>query len=127
MEWTTDWEGTSEIRLKGINQDGGDGIFSNALKVVCSICAGINKNDNLPGIQIYPKPSAGKFVVMFDKNIRIKEIIVLNTSKEVLFKHESKTLDSLQINIKLSDCSHGIYYVLIKTANSWQIRKIVVL
>jgi PKD repeat protein len=126
VEWTTNWEGTATIKVKGMNEACGEGGFSGAFEVVCSICTGIDEYGDKAGIQIYPNPSNGRFTVKFDKNIGQTQIIVMNILNEILFEQSTETVNSNAVNFDLSNYAEGVYFVRIKTGSSEQVRKIVI-
>ena len=109
-----------------MNEACGEGGFSAAFEVVCSICTGIDEYGDRAGIQIYPNPSNGQFTVKFDKNIGQTQIIVMNMLNEILFEQSTETVNSNAVNFDLSNYAEGVYFVRIKTDSSEQVRKIVI-
>jgi PKD repeat protein len=126
VEWTTNWEGTASIKVKGMNDACGEGGFSEVIEVVCSICTGIDEYGDKAGILVYPNPNNGLFNVKFEKNIGQTHVTVVNVLNEVLFEQSTETMNGNQIQFDLSDFSRGVYFVRIKTESSEQVRKIII-
>ncbi|MCD4696359.1 MAG: T9SS type A sorting domain-containing protein [Bacteroidales bacterium] len=125
VEWTTNWEGTATIRVKGTNAECGEGEFSEGFEVVCSICTGISEYGDEAGIRVYPNPSTGQFTVKFENNIGVSKVIVVNMLNEALFERFIKTENGNAVSFDLSNYAKGVYFVRIKTVNSQRVRKIV--
>ena len=126
VTWTTNWEGTATIKVKGINETCGESEPSDAFEVECSNCTGIGEYGELIGIQVYPNPSNGQFTVKFDKNIGQTQIIVMNMLNEILYDQSIETMKANAVSFDLSNHAEGVYFVRIKTDSTEQIRKIIV-
>ena len=126
VEWTFNWEGTASIRVKGVNAGCGEGEFSEPFEVICVICTGMDELSGSNGIHIFPNPSNGKFTIEFSDNIGKTEITIMNMLNEIVFESKTEIVAGKSINIDLSGNSAGVYFVRIKTANSEQVRKIVI-
>ena len=126
VEWTTNWEGTATITVKGANEECGEGGFSDGFEVVCEICTGISEYGDQAGIQVFPNPSSGQFTVKFDNNIGITDVIVTNLLGEVLYKETTETVNGRSLNIDMREYPEGIYFVRLKTDSSEQVRKIII-
>jgi len=126
VEWTTNWEGTATIRIKGINEECGEGEFSEGFEVICSICTGISEYGDQVGIHVYPNPSTGQFTVKFENNIGVTKVIVVNMLNEALFESSTEIVNGNAVHFDLSNYAEGVYFIRIKTANSEQVRKIII-
>jgi PKD repeat protein len=126
VTWTLNWEGTASIKVIGYNEPCGEGLFSTALDVVCSICTGINEQADLNEIQIYPNPSNGKFTVDFNNYYGVTEVSVINMLNIVVFSDRTETMTGKTFNIDLSNLSTGVYFIKLKTVKQEETRKIVI-
>jgi PKD repeat protein len=126
VEWTPNWEGTALISVKGVNTECGEGDFSEALEVMCSICTGIKALNEPESLQIYPNPTSGMLTIQFHENLGVEEIVVTNMLNEIMVRLDATTMTSTQVDLNLGNLSKGIYFVRIKTADSERIEKIII-
>jgi PKD repeat protein len=126
VEWTPWWTGTANITVKGVNEECGEGEFSDSYEVTCYLATGINELGDWAGIRIYPNPSTGQFSVKFDYNIGATQVTVSNLLGEIIFDEITETVDGRLLNIDLSEYQEGIYFVKLKTDSSEQVKKIIV-
>jgi len=126
VEWTPWWIGTATITVKGMNEECGEGEFSDGFDVTCYLATGIGETGDVVGIQVYPNPSTGQFTIRFDYNIGSTNIIVNNLLGEIIFEEVTETVGERSFNIDLSEYPEGIYFVKMKTDNSEQIKKVII-
>ncbi len=126
VEWTPWWIGTATITVKGMNEECGEGEFSEGFDVTCYLGTGIGETGDVVGIRVYPNPSAGQFTIKFDYNIGSTNIIVTNLLGEVIFEEMTETVGGRSLNINLSEYPEGIYFVKMKTDSSEQIKKVII-
>ncbi|MBN2174693.1 MAG: PKD domain-containing protein [Bacteroidales bacterium] len=126
VEWTSDWEGTAMIKVKGMNAVCGEGDFSEAFEVTCSICTGIDVLNDPQSIQIYPNPNSGTFTIEINENLRIDQIVVTNMLNKTILHLDAGSLTDNMVDVNLGDLSKGIYFVKIKTSDSERIEKMII-
>ncbi|MCD4788666.1 MAG: PKD domain-containing protein, partial [Bacteroidales bacterium] len=126
VEWTTNWEGTASVRVKGVNAECGEGEFSEPFEVLCEICTGMDELSGSNGIHIFPNPSNGEFTVEFSNNIGKTEITIMNMLNEIVYESKTEIVAGKLINIDLSGNSAGVYFVKIKSDKSGLLRKIII-
>ncbi|MCD4790994.1 MAG: PKD domain-containing protein, partial [Bacteroidales bacterium] len=118
-------EGTYDVTLTV-----SDGVDSNTLTIedyiTVNSCTNVEEDFVQLGINIFPNPSNGRLTVKFNNNIGQIQITVLNILNEVLFESSTETVNGNIVNFDLSNYAKGVYFVRIKTANSEQVRKIVI-
>jgi hypothetical protein len=125
VSWTTDWEGTATIKVKGMNGCG-EGVFSEELEVLCWVCTGVADLAEESGISIYPNPSNGSFTVSFKEYFGRTEVQVVNLLNEIIFQGMTETGQGSAVNIDLGNTAEGIYFVRLKNEEKEVVRKIVI-
>jgi len=102
----------------------GNGCDTDTIFISISIVTGVEVVNNLSDISIYPNPSSGKFIILFDDTmdpyagIKIYNIMG-NLVQEI---RNSKTKDE----IDLSDYPNGIYILTVTTGKELRKQKIVI-
>lgn len=94
-----------------INKTGCDSITTLNLTLTPT---GINEMANLKGVNIYPNPSNGEFMISAPSNTDIE---IVNLLGNVVYK-EFTTSDKTPIN--LSNQSSGVYFVKLRNSNNQQ-------
>jgi len=125
IDWVMNWEGSATLKVKGVN-DCGEGIFSQAFSILCSVCTGIDESTLKTGIEVYPNPSKGIFYMKFNANLGQADIRVVNMLNEVF---EYKTINSHSgdiVPLDISEFPEGIYFLSIRAGGSEIIKKIVI-
>ncbi len=125
VTWTTNWEGTASISVKGVNSTC-EGEFSESFEVLDMVCTGFNDHSGASGIRVFPNPSNGLFSVQIAGNAVVTGISVFNMLNKVVYKSDNLTVTDNSISIDLSDFARGVYFVRIKTDKTEEIRKIIV-
>ncbi len=126
VTWTTNWEGTASIQVKGLN-DCGDGILSEGYDVLCSVCTGVDEQ-NIQKISIYPNPNNGIFTVEFGKvlseDVTIK---VLNTLGNVVWEETGVSVETgYKRSIDLSTEYKGMYFLVIENYQGSTVNRIII-
>lgn len=111
---------TTTFSLVGSDQNGCKGTASYQLSVMD--CVGINESTgNLSGIQVYPNPNAGDFVLRnegkLDLNIEISDL-----SGRVIYSHKGAEEN---LPISLGNAAAGLYQITVKAQSGTQVIKMV--
>ncbi len=117
VQWTTNYVGTATITVCGVNEECGEGEFSEGFDVECIICTGIGEYGNAEDIHLFPNPTTGMVTIDFNNYICPNEVIVVNTLKDVVYSKSIKTLPGKNLRIDLSDLTKGVYFIRIKFEN----------
>ena len=125
VTWTTNWEGTASIHVKGVNSNC-EGNYSETLQVEGMICTGLKNKDAISSIRIYPNPSNGIVTVLIPKNIAVSGISVTNMLNKVVFESNYPNGTGNTLTIDLSNNAKGVYFIRIKTDRTEEVRKIVI-
>ncbi|MGE0568032.1 MAG: T9SS type A sorting domain-containing protein [Bacteroidia bacterium] len=91
------------------------------ITITVSNCTGIDSNTSINGIQIYPVPNDGVFVVELNNSLE-KTIELFDINGKTVYL--DKSIDN-KININIKSLPNGIYYVKIKTDNSVHVLKVI--
>lgn len=93
------------------------------ITVTGSLMTGLDENQTLAAVMIYPNPNNGTFYV---KSIRTlpDNLLICNTFGQVLF--EKKEFSSLEDKIELDNLSSGIYLIKIVIHNQTITKKLLV-
>jgi hypothetical protein len=87
-----------------------------------SICIGIeNIGKELNGLQVYPNPNAGEFVVELGNGLE-KTVEVCDVTGRVIL---SSVSDNDKVEMNISSLANGVYFVKIQSNNKVEIIKIV--
>lgn len=126
VTWTTNWEGTASITVKGIN-DCGNGVTSAQYDVLCNVCTGIGE-ENIQKISIYPNPNNGIFTVEFgnvlSEDVTIK---VLNTLGKIVYEEAGISVNSgYKRTIDLSSEYKGMYFLVIENYQGSTVNRIII-
>jgi PKD repeat protein len=125
VTWTTNWEGTAYIKVKGVN-DCGEGEFSEEFEVLCWICTGVADLTKESGVAIFPNPSNGSFTVQFNDNFGETNVLVVNLLNEIVYENRTETGFGKSLFIDLGEYAEGIYFVKMKNEQADVVRKIIV-
>lgn len=126
VEWTESWQGTASLHVKGVNEECGEGPYSETLEIVCYVCTGIENIQLSNRVEIYPNPSDGIFSVRFNENIGFTDITVTNMVNEIVYQEKLEGRKGQSIKLNLSGYSNGIYFMKIKTEDDSYVRKLIV-
>ncbi|MCF8406007.1 MAG: T9SS type A sorting domain-containing protein [Bacteroidales bacterium] len=125
VTWTENWAGDAVISVQGVN-DCGEGLTSDGMDVMCTICTGIDEATLSSGVNIFPNPSDGQFTLKFGFGFGTTDIKVMNTLNEVLVDTQIYSNRGEVYGVDLSDLAAGIYYIRIAAGGSEIIRKVIV-
>ncbi|MCC6372051.1 MAG: T9SS type A sorting domain-containing protein [Bacteroidia bacterium] len=111
---------TSQLyAVTGTDNKGCSGVTSVILDV--NECTGINEQNALAGLNVYPNPSKGIFIVEFNKSIsRLVEVTDV-TGRLVL----SQKADSDKFSFDLSNVSKGVYLIKITSADGVNMTRVI--
>lgn len=126
VQWTASWEGIATIKVKGVNNNCGEGDFSDSLTVLCEICTGINLNSAMSDIVIYPNPTNGELFIKSKGEYNNINISVINPLNQVIYEQQFDSTENPLLKINLSDQSRGVYYLRIKSDEDEKVEKIIV-
>jgi len=126
VQWTPSWEGTATIKVKGVNNNCGEGEFSDSLTVICEICTGINSNSAISDIIIYPNPTNGELFIKSKGEYNNINISVINPLNQVVYEQQFDFTENPLLKINLSGQSRGVYYLMIKSDEGERVEKIIV-
>ncbi|MEZ5198633.1 MAG: T9SS type A sorting domain-containing protein [Bacteroidales bacterium] len=125
VEWTESWQGTATLHVRGVNEECGEGEFSDSLAIVCYVCTGLEVNESLKKMDVFPNPSGGTFFVRFNESIGFAEIVVTNMMNEIVYKENLEGSKGQNFILDLNAYSAGIYFMEIKTGNETFIKKLI--
>jgi hypothetical protein len=89
---------------------------SSSFSQVVSPCTGINEQQSVNSIKIFPNPSVGKFTFEFEAIQSKTAIEVYDNLGKIIYKSVINNIDKVTIDI--SDHSKGIYYYSLKPSSS---------
>jgi len=125
VTWTTNWEGTAYVKVKGVNGCG-NGEFSEEFEILCWVCTGIADLTKKSGVAIFPNPSNGIFTLQFNDNFGTTEVLVVNLLNEIVFENNTETGFGTSLHIDLGDYAEGIYFVKLKNEATELVRKVII-
>jgi len=125
VTWTTNWEGTAYVKVKGVN-DCGEGEFSDEYEVLCWVCTGVADLAKEAGVAIFPNPSNGSFTVEFNDNFGKTDVMVVNLLNEVVYENRMETGLGTSLKIDLGDDANGLYFVKLKNETTEVVSKIII-
>lgn len=76
-------------------------------------------------VSIFPNPSSASFNLLIKKNIGLTDILVVNTSGQIILRKRITPLDNNIITLKLDKQQRGSYWVKIIGSNKTVIKKII--
>jgi PKD repeat protein len=128
VEWTTNWEGIATIKVKGMNDACGEGGFSAAFEVVCSICTGVEEISDNTRIQVFPNPNNGSFTIKLNLNTNeVVDLRIFSALNEIVFEEKNVITENDYTKIiNLSKYANGIYYLQITGENTSWVKKIII-
>lgn len=88
---------------------------SSSFSQVVSPCTGINEQQSVNSIKIFPNPSVGKFTFEFEAIQSKTAIEVYDNLGKIIYKSVINNIDKVTIDI--SDHSKGIYYYSLKPSS----------
>ncbi|MEZ5146597.1 MAG: T9SS type A sorting domain-containing protein [Bacteroidales bacterium] len=125
VTWTDQWEGTASIRVKGMNENCGEGEFSDELFVSCSICTAVDEIAGQETFQIYPNPTNGiLYLYVYDTDHQYK-YSVMNMLNDVILSGSFHIKEGERFEFNLSGYPSGIYFICLSDEDSTIIRKVV--
>ena len=126
VEWTPSWEGTATIKVKGVNNNCGEGEFSDSLTVFCEVCTGIHSVTTVSDIVIYPNPTNGELFIKSNREYNNLSVSVINPLNQLVYEKQLDFSDQPLLKINLSGQSRGIYYLRLKSDEGERVEKIIV-
>jgi hypothetical protein len=94
------------------------------LKICYSIPQGIVNNASSSEVHIYPNPSNGDFIILFENTFQKGSIWIFNSiGQQVYSENISSPISKKEINLNLPS---GIYYVRINDGNNFYTQKMVI-
>jgi len=125
VQWTENWEGTAMLKVRGVNDDCGEGAFSEALEILCEVCIGIDQVTSVSEIQVFPNPTNGELYLKYQGSLVNTEISVVNPLNQVIYNTTIDFTDKGTFNIDLSNQANGVYYLRMKSDKGERIEKII--
>ncbi|MCK4664455.1 MAG: T9SS type A sorting domain-containing protein, partial [Bacteroidales bacterium] len=118
--WSGDLSGSTNPTSITMNED---------KAIIVGLVTGIWSVDNEKfNIKIYPNPATNTINIVFeDKSYKDINVSLLNTQGQVVSVIEKDKLVSDNLQLDLSECSNGIYYLYIQTDKGAIIRKVSVM
>jgi hypothetical protein len=110
---------TTIYTVMGVNGNGCVGKTTITQNVV--ECVGISETSLLKGLNVYPNPTGGVFVIALPSDLS-KNIEVSDVHGRLIF---SKTTTDRQVEVNLRDFAAGVYYVSVNSDNATEVIKIV--
>jgi PKD repeat protein len=126
VDWTINWEGIATVKVKGYNDDCGEGEYSEALEVLCMVCTGEFSTMETNGFSIIPNPSEGEFYLISDKFSGTATIVITNLFNEMVFKENHSLATGTKIRISLTGQPAGVYLISILAGETLYNEKIVI-
>jgi hypothetical protein len=118
ISWSGDYKGEIQLTVRGIN-DCGEGLYSEALNVILENSFGIDENNDAQGIEIYPNPNGGNFILNVSNKAAGKiNLSIINATGVVVYKqHELNIKRDFTTTIDISKESEGLYLIIVEYGN----------
>lgn len=130
-EWRTDsidlaaYKGLPEVLLMfTTNSNYGNNLYLDNINLTTVSTVGLSKNKLTQKINVYPNPSSGKFIVdglLAGGNNKIRVLNILGAELVSI-----NQIDKEKVELDLSFCSEGTYFVQIESEKSVVIKKVVI-
>lgn len=125
VEWTEMWQGTAFIKVKGENNNCGEGEYSETLEIECQICTGVNSLVSISDIQIFPNPTNGELCIEYHGKLKNTTLKVINPLNQVVYNKQHDFSDQALLKINLAGQAEGVYFLMIKSDDGERIEKII--
>ena len=126
ITWSDSWEGTAELKVRGINECG-EGEWSEIFEVLVQNCTGITNNTNSNSIEVKPNPNNGTFTVEFNSSVSGKvNLTILNLLGVEVYSNFGLEMSSTTLNLNLNHLKNGIYYLMIDNGSIKLSKKIII-
>jgi len=126
VQWTPNWEGIATVKVKGENDNCGEGEFSDLLEILCEVCTGVKTNSPFSDIIIFPNPTKGELFLESKVGYKNVSLSVINPLNQVIYENQLDFTNQPLLKINLSVQSRGVYYLRIRSDEVERIEKIIV-
>ena len=118
VNWTT--VGTVTVSVVETDSSGciGDTV---SLDVQVDVAVGISDNNNL--FNIYPNPNKGTFLISFGNIAPSTRVIITELTCKLIYDQQNINQSHLNLDLELSS---GVYFVIVKSDNRTQTKKLLV-
>ncbi|MEN3324895.1 T9SS type A sorting domain-containing protein [Mariniflexile soesokkakense] len=89
----------------------------------CENNLGIEDNDDIPSLKVYPNPSSGQFILEINRKVEILKIEIYDSCGRLIKKDIHKFTNRIDIN--LTNYSSGLYFAKLTFENSDKNMKLV--
>ena len=118
VNWTN--VGTGTVSVVETDSSGciGDTV---SLDVQVDVAVGISDNNNL--FNIYPNPNKGTFLISFGNIAPSTRVIITELTGKLIYDQQNINQSHLNLDLELSS---GVYFVIVKSDNRTQTKKLLV-
>ncbi|MDB4303182.1 PKD domain-containing protein [Desulfosarcina sp.] len=125
VEWTENWEGTATLKVRGINNNCGEGEFSDAFEILCEICTGIKSQASISDIHIFPNPTTGELFLESKAGLKNTILTIINPLNQIVYNKQVDFTNQPLLKINLEGKAEGVYYLHLKSDKKERIEKII--
>lgn len=95
--------------------------YTDSIHVGVITCVGISENENNNKVQLYPNPANDILNIDFENNYKFKELSIINSLGQEIYKENIQSQTKLLINVANFD--RGIYSITFNDDNCYMITK----
>ena len=92
--------------------------------IICRSTVGMENQNNINGIQLYPNPTNGKFTLFINNHVSNTEVTIADITGKII---SSSNYYSSSIELDLTNQSNGTYFIKVQTGDQISTHKIQVI